>query len=41
MGFAMYEFIVIMKYSAGGSTPSIVVAGLLYYILTSWKTGGK
>ncbi len=38
-GFATYELIAVMKYSIGGSIPSIVVAGLVYYFLTSWEKG--
>jgi len=37
VGFALYEYIAIMHYSVGGSLPSIIVAGLVYYLLTAWK----
>jgi len=37
VGFALYECIAIMHYSVGGSLPSIIVAGLVYYLLTTWK----
>ncbi|MEA3470582.1 MAG: cytosine permease, partial [Thermodesulfobacteriota bacterium] len=36
-GFATFEFIALMKYSIGGSIPSIFIAGLFYYLLTSRK----
>lgn len=36
-GFMVFEFIAIMKYSVGGSIPSILTAGILYYLITSLK----
>jgi len=36
-GFATFEFIALMKYSIGGSIPSILVAGLFYYLITLRK----
>jgi NCS1 family nucleobase:cation symporter-1 len=36
-GFATFEFIALMKYSIGGSIPSILVAGLFYYFITLGK----
>ncbi len=34
VGFVVFEFIAIMKYPIGGSLPSIVAAGVIYYILS-------
>lgn len=34
IGFVVYEIIAIMKYSIGGSIPSLISAGLVYYLLT-------
>jgi NCS1 family nucleobase:cation symporter-1 len=34
IGFIVYEFIAIMKYTIGGSLPSLIAAGLVYYIIT-------
>ena len=34
IGFVVYEIIAIMKYSIGGSLPSLISAGLVYYLLT-------
>ena len=34
IGFVAYEIIAIMKYSIGGSLPSLISAGLVYYLLT-------
>jgi len=34
IGFVTYEFIAVMKFSIGGSMPSIMVAGVCYLILT-------
>jgi putative hydroxymethylpyrimidine transporter CytX len=34
IGFIVYEFIAIMKYTIGGSIPSLIAAGLVYYIIT-------
>ncbi|MBN2569594.1 MAG: putative hydroxymethylpyrimidine transporter CytX [Deltaproteobacteria bacterium] len=39
VGFGIYEFIAFMQYPVGGSIPSIVVAGLAYYIMTLWRRG--
>ncbi len=36
-GFVTFEFIALMKCSIGGSVPSILVAGLLYYFITLLK----
>jgi NCS1 family nucleobase:cation symporter-1 len=36
IGFVVYELIAGMKYSIGGSMPSLLVAGLCYYFITSW-----
>jgi NCS1 family nucleobase:cation symporter-1 len=36
-GFATFEFIALMKYSVGGSIPSILVAGICYYVMTLWN----
>ena len=33
IGFVTYEFIAVMKFAIGGSMPSILVAGLCYFIL--------
>lgn len=37
LGFFVYELIALMKYSIGGSMPSLLVAGLCYYFITRWK----
>jgi putative hydroxymethylpyrimidine transporter CytX len=37
LGFFVYELIALMKYSIGGSMPSLLVAGLSYYFITRWK----
>ena len=34
IGFIVYEIIAIMRYSLGGSLPSLVVAGAVYYVIT-------
>lgn len=34
IGFITFEFIAIMKYSIGGSIPSMMIAGLFYYLVT-------
>jgi len=34
IGFVTYEVMAVMKFSIGGSMPSIIVAGLCYFILT-------
>jgi cytosine/uracil/thiamine/allantoin permease len=34
IGFMVYEIIAIMKYPVGGSLPSLVAAGLVYYLIT-------
>jgi NCS1 family nucleobase:cation symporter-1 len=33
-GFTVYEAIVLLKLSAGGSIPAMLVAGLLYWVLS-------
>jgi len=38
LGFVTFEIIAIMKYSIGGSIPSMIVAGLFYYFITSSKS---
>jgi len=35
IGFFVYELIALMKYPIGGSMPSLLVAGLCYYFITS------
>jgi NCS1 family nucleobase:cation symporter-1 len=37
VGFVVYEVIAIMKYTIGGSLPSMLVAGICYLLLTRWK----
>ena len=37
VGFLVYELITFMKYSIGGSIPSLFVAGVCYYLITRWK----
>jgi NCS1 family nucleobase:cation symporter-1 len=37
IGFIVYEVIATMKYSLGGSLPSLIVAGLVYYIITQLR----
>jgi len=39
MGFVTYETIEILKVPIGGSIPSLVVAGVLYYFITKWRYG--
>ncbi len=39
IGFIVYEFIAVMKYAVGGSLPSLIAAGLVYYFMT--RTGKK
>jgi putative hydroxymethylpyrimidine transporter CytX len=34
IGFIVYEIIAIMKYTIGGSLPSLIAAGLVYYFMT-------
>ncbi len=36
-GFFVYELIALTKYPIGGSMPSLLVAGILYYFITSWR----
>jgi putative hydroxymethylpyrimidine transporter CytX len=37
IGFIVYEIIAIMKYSVGGSLPSLIAAGLVYYLITQLR----
>jgi len=37
IGFVTYEFMALLKFSIGGSMPSIMVAGLCYLILTRFR----
>jgi nucleobase:cation symporter-1, NCS1 family len=37
VGFLVYELITFMKYSIGGSLPSLLLAGVCYYFITWWK----
>jgi NCS1 family nucleobase:cation symporter-1 len=37
IGFVIYEIIAIMKYSLGGSLPSLVVAGVVYCVITQLR----
>jgi NCS1 family nucleobase:cation symporter-1 len=37
IGFFIYELIAFMKYPIGSSTPSLFMAGLCYYFITSWR----
>ena len=37
IGFFVYELIALMKYPIGGSLPSLLVAGLCYYLITQWR----
>ena len=37
IGFFVYELIALMKYPIGGSMPSLLVAGLCYYLITQWR----
>ena len=34
IGFIVYELIAKMEYTIGGSLPSLIAAGLVYYIIT-------
>jgi putative hydroxymethylpyrimidine transporter CytX len=36
-GFITFEFVAMMKYPVGGSIPSMLVAGLIYYFITRGK----
>ena len=36
-GFVTFEIIALMKYAVGGSIPSMLVAGLIYYFITRGK----
>jgi putative hydroxymethylpyrimidine transporter CytX len=37
IGFVTYEFMAVLKFSIGGSMPSIIIAGLCYLILTRFR----
>ena len=37
IGFVVYESIALLKYPLGGSMPSLFVAGLCYYVITTWQ----
>ena len=37
VGFLVYELITFMKYSIGGSLPSLLIAGIFYYVITRWR----
>jgi NCS1 family nucleobase:cation symporter-1 len=37
VGFVIFEFIAIMKYPIGGSLPSMIAAGVIYYGVTQFK----
>jgi NCS1 family nucleobase:cation symporter-1 len=37
IGFFIYELIALMKYTIGGSLPSLFAAGLCYYFITQWR----
>jgi putative hydroxymethylpyrimidine transporter CytX len=37
IGFFVYELIALMKYPIGGSMPSLLVAGIIYYFLAAWR----
>ena len=37
IGFVTYEFMAVLKFSIGGSMPSIMIAGLCYLILTRFR----
>ena len=37
IGFIVYEIIALMKYSVGGSLPSLIVAGVVYYLITQLR----
>jgi hypothetical protein len=34
VGFAVFETIAVMKYPVGGSLPSLLAAGIIYYVLS-------
>ncbi len=40
IGFLVYQLITLLKYSLGGSLPSLLVAGLCYYIITRRQQKG-
>ena len=40
-GFLLYKAIELQKWAIGASIPSLVAAGLIYYVLTIWKQGRK
>jgi putative hydroxymethylpyrimidine transporter CytX len=37
IGFIVYEFIAVMKYAIGGSLPSLIAAGLVYFLVTQLR----
>jgi NCS1 family nucleobase:cation symporter-1 len=37
LGFFVYELIALTKYPIGGSMPSLLAAGVCYYVLTRWR----
>jgi NCS1 family nucleobase:cation symporter-1 len=37
IGFIVYELIALMKYAVGGSIPSLLAAGVCYYLMTRWR----
>ena len=37
LGFFVYELIALTKYPIGGSMPSLLAAGVCYYLLTRWR----
>jgi putative hydroxymethylpyrimidine transporter CytX len=37
IGFIVYEIIAIMKYTVGGSLPSLIAAGVVYYMITKLR----
>ena len=39
VGFFVYELIALTKYPIGGSMPSLLAAGVCYYLLTRWRRG--
>ncbi|MCB2145101.1 MAG: putative hydroxymethylpyrimidine transporter CytX [Deltaproteobacteria bacterium] len=40
-GFVTFEIIALMKYAVGGSIPSMLVAGLIYYFSSRGKSGKR
>ena len=41
VGFFVYELIALTKYPIGGSMPSLLAAGVCYYIITRWRVKRK